>query len=125
MSKFEQWDVNQNHFIVFWDCTGLESIVEVDASDVNKDWVQQHLGDMPGIGYAGKMGQTICMLELRARFNPQRFYELYFISTSKDITADTLANFFEKHPQAAANMIRERGKKIVSYRANDTDVKIR
>ena len=55
-------------------------------------------------------------MTLRARANTQRHYEIYGIQTVEDIDKSTLERLFEDDPQAAAELIRERGTKLYSDR---------
>ena len=55
-------------------------------------------------------------MTLRARANTQRHYEIYSIQTVEDIDKSTLERLFEDDPQAAAELIRDRGTKLYSDR---------
>jgi len=55
-------------------------------------------------------------MTLRARANTQRHYEIYSIQTVDDIDRSTLERLFEDDPQAAAELIRDRGTKLYSDR---------
>ncbi len=61
---------------------------------------------------------------MRARFNPQRHYEIYAIDCDKDITADAWRVMWETCPQETADLVRARGHKIYSDRANKQEIKI-
>jgi chromosome segregation and condensation protein ScpB len=63
-------------------------------------------------------------LELRARSNTQRHYEIYLVNATEGITADDIREMFERNPQTAADLIRERGHKYYSDRVNNNQVKI-
>jgi hypothetical protein len=67
---------------------------------------------------------NINMWELRARFNPQRNYEIYIITATPGIDEDDIRDMFEHHPQTAADLIRERGHQYYSDRVNTDQVKI-
>jgi hypothetical protein len=56
------------------------------------------------------------MMVLRARFNPQRHYEVYSIAADNGITDEDIRGMFDADPQCAADIIRERGNKIFSDR---------
>ena len=59
---------------------------------------------------------NINMWELRARFNPQRNYEIYIITAVPGISEDDIRDMFEADPQTAADTIRRIGHKYVSHR---------
>lgn len=105
-----------NCYIVMWDMTGLECII--DAAELQSQDVMAALGDKP----ANRLSQTLSMLELRARLNSQRYYEIYTITTSKDIHKDDLVRLFEDHPQSAADLIRNRGQKLLGNGAGKQQV---
>jgi hypothetical protein len=51
---------------------------------------------------------------MRARFNPQRNYEIWTFNTEESLDEDTLWSYAETNPQALVDMIRERGKQLHS-----------
>ena len=109
MDKVEKDD---NLFIVVWDMTGLEAVI--DAHELQSEDVMRKLRDVKG----SKLGQTMFYLTQRARANSHRHYEIYSINTTPDITKMDMADMFHQNPQAMADLIRERGNKIYSDRAN-------
>jgi hypothetical protein len=58
--------------------------------------------------YTRERSEIIHMLKLRARFNGQRSYEIYSISTSLDLTEDDLWLYFENNPQTIVDLIRKK-----------------
>lgn len=113
-----------NTFIISWDMTGLEAVVDVTQDlaagelrdqevlfDILKDPEANH-GNEPW----RRISSTIQMMTLRARANTQRHYEIYSIQTVDDIDKSTLERLFEDNPQAAAELIRDRGTKLYSDR---------
>ena len=113
-----------NTFIISWDMTGLEAVVDVTQDlaagelrdqevlfDILKDPEANH-GNEPW----RRINSTIQMMTLRARANTQRHYEIYSIQTVEDIDKSTLERLFEDDPQAAAELIRDRGTKLYSDR---------
>jgi hypothetical protein len=105
-------------FVVSFCCEGLEGIIPVtelerqDTFDILKGNIAAH-----------KAGSAVNMMLLRARFNPQRFYEVYAIAASTGITADDIRGMFDADPQCAADIIREKGQKLYSDRqVKDTRV---
>lgn len=51
-------------------------------------------------------------LTMRARFNPQRSYEIWTFNTTEELDEDSLWRYAEDAPQALVDMIRERGKQL-------------
>jgi hypothetical protein len=51
---------------------------------------------------------------MRARFNPQRHYEIWTFNTEDSLDEETLWSYAEHNPQALADMIRNHGKKLYS-----------
>lgn len=98
-------------FVVSWCSTGLEGIIPVTELE-KQDTFDILSGKEPR--YAAST--SVNMMLLRARFNPQRFYEIYSIAAKAGITADDIRGLFDSNPQYAAELIRERGNKIYSDR---------
>jgi hypothetical protein len=99
-------------YAVMWDCYGLESVAEVPdpalaTFAVLKD---QKPPESPNIN----------MWSLRARFNPQRNYEIYVITTTPEIEQEDIVSMFEADPQTAADTIRRLGTKFYSDRATQS-----
>jgi hypothetical protein len=57
-------------------------------------------------------------LQLRAQFNPQRHYEIYFVTATEGITEADIRDMFEADPQTAADTIRRLGTVFYSDRAS-------
>ena len=119
-------EVKGNTFIVSWDMTGLEAVVDVTQELVagelwEKEIIFERLKDPDGDylnEYARKINSILQMMTLRARANPQRHYEIYSINTTDSIDKDTLERLFNDDPQSAADLIRARGNKLYSDRVN-------
>jgi hypothetical protein len=118
MSKKSSYDEN-DWFVVSWCCEGLEGIIPV--TELERKATFDVLSGKPN---TGQVGSSINMMVLRARFNTQRHYEIYAIAAAPGITKDDIRNMFEDDPQYAADLIRERGNKIHSDRAEPNRVKI-
>lgn len=63
-------------------------------------------------------------MTMRARFNPQRAYEIYTFNTDESIDEETLWEIARENPQSLVNMIREKGKQLYSN-AKLTEPRIR
>jgi hypothetical protein len=113
-------------FVLSWDCTGLEACINVSDIDKERMWdALKSADDNPNKGRPHTVGSLVNMLMLRARFNTQRHYEIYAIDTDDSITACDLRELFEQDPQAGAELIRDRGRKLYSDRIDFGRVAIR
>lgn len=99
-----------NLFVVMWDREGLDNII--DATEMNRDDVFNSLRGTGGQGLARRMDYMV----MRARFNCHRVCEIYSIRVDSEITADDIAGWFEVNPQGAADLIRARGKRLLSQK---------
>ena len=104
----EAEDPRNSMFAIMWDCYGLEAITRIpDPADTTfAVLANKPKPEMPNIN----------MWELRARFNPQRNYEIYIITATPGIDADHIRDMFEADPQNAADTIRRIGHKFASFR---------
>ena len=107
-----------HQFVVMWDNTGLEFVG--DYTDYAQDQMWSTLQGKK----SEKTFVNLMHLELRARSNTQRHYEIYLINATDGITADDIRDMFDRNPQTAADLIRERGYKYYSDRVNNNQVKI-
>jgi hypothetical protein len=91
-----------HQFVVMWCNEGLEYVGDVTAEQGKKAWAalkgEEHRG-MPNLMH----------LRLRAQYNPQRHYEIYFVDATDGITEDDIRDMFMASPQTAADTIREKG----------------
>lgn len=111
---------NTTLFVLSWDQLGLESIVNVTQIEKEKIWDVLRDNKQE----RNLLGSIITNLMLRARYNPQRHYEIYSINVDESITEDDLREMFDNNPQEAADLIRGRGNKIFSDRAEPNKIKI-
>ena len=101
------------YFLAYWCNEGLESLTDITKY---ANWKHQQLVDT----IAGKekkpnpINQIIFYMEMRARHNPQRYYELYSFST--EIDEEDIKTSFEEDPQMMADLIRKIGTKVFSHR---------
>ena len=107
-----------NHqFVVMWCNEGLEYVGDVTAEQGAKTWAalkgEEHRG-MPNLLH----------MRLRAQYNSQRHYEIYFIEATDGITEDDIRDMFTASPQTAADTIREKGECFYSNRATQDNVVI-
>lgn len=114
-------------YVLSWDCTGLESVICL--SDVAKEetWqalTQDHTQDNGGRGRADSVSHIVYRLTMRARFNSQRFYEIYLIDVDESITGDNLKQMFDDAPQVMVDLVRSRGRMLYSDRPKKEYFKI-
>ena len=105
-----------NHqFVVMWCNEGLEYVGDVTAEQGKKAWAtlkgEEHRG-MPNLLH----------MRLRAQFNKDRHYEIYFIDAVDGITEDDIREMFRASPQTAADTIRELGECFYSDRVEERPV---
>ena len=111
-------------YVLSWDCTGLEAVVNI--SDIEKEKMWSVLKDADsGKSRGPSVNNIVNMLMLRARFNTQRHYEIYCIDTDDTITEEDLRRQFDDNPQGMADLIRDRGRQLYSDRVRHNEVKIR
>jgi hypothetical protein len=100
-----------NAFLMSWDCTGVEAIIPIsqyeDWDTVNAFSVLE--GKTPSPSPLNSMINAILM---RARFNAQRFYEVYAIDCDTCITEQDWRDMWDSSPQATAELVRARGVKL-------------
>lgn len=107
-----------NTFVLSWDIHGLESCI--NATRIERERVWNTLADKEADN-RDTLGRILSSLTLRARFNPQRHYEVYAIDVSEEISKEDLIQNFEDDPQGMVDLIRIRGRKIYSDRAEPRD----
>jgi hypothetical protein len=93
--------VKHNHFVVMWDCNGLEAV------ELLPDPAETTFALLKGT--EPPKPPNILHWRLRAQFNTQRHYEIYVFETVKGITKDDIVEMFEASPQHAADTIRRIG----------------
>ena len=108
-----------NLFLVSWDCTGLEAVINVTDYEKEATWATLKNEDPPV-----RLGSMVNHLMLRARANSQRHYEIYTMNVAEGISDEDIRTMFEQDPQGSADLIRDRGNQIYSDRENLVDRKI-
>jgi len=104
----EAEDTRNGMFAIMWDCYGLEAVVRCpDPADTTFALLK---------GVEPPAMPNINMWALRARFNPQRNYEIYLITATPGIDEDHIRDMFEADPQGSAETIRRIGQQFVSHR---------
>ena len=96
------------YFLVMWDCNGLETLQDISEYHPDRWDKNQLMGIMMGKKYnPAPIHRQITQMILRAKFNPQRNYEIYIQHTDDGITAGDFAKAFNDNPQFWADYIRE------------------
>ena len=108
-----------NTFVVVWDNTGLEYVGNITEDEQRRVW-----GTLKGKPVGTALPNLNHMI-LRARYNPQRHYEIYQVQATDGITADDIRDMFDISPQTAADTIRRLGHCYFSDRVQEDRVVIR
>jgi len=107
-------ELRSRSFVIMWDCYGIEAIGEI-VDPALKTWAI--IANKP----APKENFNLEHWKLRARFNAQRHYEIYAIGVDGNISREDIVDMFQRDPQYAADLIRDRGEKIYSDRRTQKD----
>jgi hypothetical protein len=113
-----------NKFLLSWDCYGLEACVDITedvgrGNDFEKESLFQRIAnpeEEPHNEHVMKLNKMIHMMQLRARFNPQRNYEIYMLNAKKGVSKADIEQWFQDSPQAAVDRVREIGIRLLSHR---------
>lgn len=112
-----------NAYLISWDMTGLEAVVPITQYEhVERDNTFRILKDEPV--QRNPVDNIMQAMLLRARANHHRYYEIYAIDCVEEITEQDIRAMFERSPQTAAELIRERGHQLYSDRPNKSQVVI-
>lgn len=112
-----------NTYLIYWCNEGLESVTPITQYEQwDRDNTFRVLNNEEPV--RNPLTGIIQMMTMRARFNPQRHYELYAIECDENITKENLEEMFEQDPQGSAELIRKRGCRLYSDRAQKDRVKI-
>jgi hypothetical protein len=107
--------MTKNAFIFSWDETGIESIVPItEYEHWDKENTMRILKEQPTL--RNPLNGILQSLLLRARFNPQRHYEIYAVDCDESMNREFWIEQWNNSPQETADLIRERGHKLYSDR---------
>ena len=106
-------------FVVMWDMTGLECLINVTKLDKeHEDWEKENifriLKDQDRTIKPAHVPLNIMIM--RARANSQRHYEIYAFDS--ELSEEDIREIFEDSPQVMADAIRNVGHRFYSDRAN-------
>ena len=112
-----------NAFIFCWDCYGIESIIPISEYEHHdKQQLINMLSDNPV--KVNPLNAIIGSLQMRARANHHRHYEIYSVDCEESLTREFWRQQWETYPQETAELIRKNGVKLYSDRGYITDIKI-
>lgn len=113
-----------NAFIFSWDQYGIESIVPItEYEDHDKQNLMRMLKDEKP--KRNPLNNIVQHLMFRARFNPQRHYEIYAVDCHPDLDEKFWIKQWKEYPQETAEIIRDRGHKLYSdRRTNNREILI-
>ena len=104
--------------LLVWDNLGLEYCANITEIDKRIMWDQ-----LKGIESKHSLPNLNALI-MRARYNPQRHYEIYTVDVDPSITAKDMIKMFKSTPQEMADLIRSRGYQLYSDRADQRQVVI-
>jgi hypothetical protein len=108
--------MTSNAFIFSWDNLGIESIVPISQYEtIDRDNTMRILREQQTV--RNPINGVRQMLLLRARFNPQRHYEIYAIDCDPSLDEKFWREQWDEFPQETAELIRKRGHKLYSDRS--------
>jgi len=105
-------------YICMWDCNGFE--VLKDCTSWERDSMLNTIAGKP----LKPAPVNLQAMTMRARFNPQRNYEIWTFNTEESIDEETLWKLAEENPQALVDMVRNNGKRLYGEPAT-TEPRIR
>lgn len=103
-----------------WDRNGFESILDVTRFRPDSDESKQLLLDTLKTGepkYHNR-GPNITAMQMRARINSDRDYEIYLFTSVDSVDHDDLANWARSSPQSLVDWIRKNHTKCFWSRGN-------
>jgi len=102
---------------------GIETILPISQYEhIEQQNLIRILSEKPTI--KNPLDSVVRSLLLRAQFNSHRHYEIYAIDCAESMDEEFWREQWEEFPQATAELIRERGQKLFSNRAETHRIKI-
>ena len=112
-----------NAYLFMWNCHGIEAIVPITQYEDQMKLDTWTILKGEPIG-KNPLDDLIGQMEMRARFNPMRDYEIYAMDCEEGITQEQLFDFWDNSPQSAADLTREKGVCLFSNRNKTKKIKI-
>jgi hypothetical protein len=105
---------------------GLESCIDLDLIEAQRvcDILKSESLTDEGGSRGTSVNHIVSSIMLRARFNPQRHYEIYTVQVDDSIEINEIKAMFEFDPQGSSDLIRQRGNKLYSDRMPNDRQKI-
>lgn len=100
-------------WLAFWCCEGLEAMISVsEYMDRSKQELSEKIktGTESRRNAESELNHVINGMQIRARMNGNRNYELYTFNANASMTQAQLREWFECAPQLAVDWIRKNGK---------------
>jgi len=115
------------YFLVSWDNLGVEYLEDITKYHPAQ-WAKQHLFGsikkseaMPN----NPLSAQVTAMTLRARYNSQRFYEIYVFTATDSLAFEDVKQWGEDDPQGFADFVRKNhAMKILDQRARPDTYKI-
>ena len=104
-------DASEHKFLAMWDILGLETLIDITAREQENIMAALRDEKLPN-------SNPIQHMVLRARYNTQRHYEIYYFTS--ELTEQDIRYMFEHDPQVIVDAIRNVGHKLYSDRADKT-----
>lgn len=104
-------------YLAMWDCYGLECLYNL--TEWSEKMTYNTLMELPLPG-----APPVDALMMRARFNPQRNYEIYTFNTEDDLSEEAITEAFENNPQHMVNWVRKNGRSMYSNRLMDKEKRV-
>ena len=119
-------------YIIYWCNEGLEAVVDITEQLANANVREKEkIFDIiknpeiePSNVHMREINRMVNTMIMRGMANVQRHYEIYSLHTTDDISKEDLEELFDESPQSTVDLIRERGTKIYSDRAEKNRVVI-
>lgn len=110
-----------NAFIFSWDQLGIESIIPItEYEHYDKQNLMRMLKGENTV--RNPLNGIVQSLIMRARYNPQRHYEIYAVDCDPSLDEEFWRQQWQEHPQFTADLIRDKGHKLYSDRVTKTPV---
>lgn len=96
------------YFLVSWCSEGVECLQDVTCyAPENFDTENAFAVLSGGAAQSNPLSGQIHAMTMRARFNSQRFYEIYMFTSSDDVTEADMNSWADSSPQGFADWVRK------------------
>ena len=92
-------------WVAMFDCKGIDVLIPCDRL-----MTEEMMRWMGGEKYESELCRHVNNAILRAKFNHQRFPEVWVYDTEEDIPEDTMRKMWEDDPKGLAKSVREKGR---------------